>query len=94
MAELVTLTVPPPQLTTYRVNELHLNWDAQSIQIGLKGTNGEAKHVGYGSTTATALMNVLNTKNFTSTSMHKEIMKRLQNDGLLGAGTISGSPDT
>ena len=93
MAELVTLATPLPALSTYRVNELHLNWGAQRISIGLVGTNGEALHHHYGSTTATALMNVFNTKNFSSTSLHKEIIKRLQNDGVIGAGTISGSPD-
>lgn len=92
MAEIVTLTVPPPQLTTYKVNELYLNWDAARIDIGLKGTNGEAKHHSYGSTTATAFMSVLNTKNFTSTSLHKEVMKRLISDGVI-AGTISGTPE-
>lgn len=92
MAELVTLNTPT-QVTTYRVNELHLNWDAQVIQIGLVGSDGFPKYASYGSTTATAFMNLMNTKNFSSTSMHKEILKRLQNDGLLGAGTISGSPD-
>lgn len=92
MAEIITLTSPPPQLTTYRVNELHLNWDAARIEIGLKGTNGEQKSVTYGSTTATAYMNLINTKNFASTSLHKEIMKRLNTEGVV-VGTISGSPD-
>ena len=93
MAEIVTLTSPPPQLTTYRVNELHFNWGAASVQIGLIGTNGEAKAHSYGSTTATAMMNFLNTANLSSTSLHKRVIQRLVNDGVL-AGTISGSPDT
>lgn len=92
MAELVTLNTPL-QVTTYRVNELIFNWDAQRISIGLVGSDGFSKHHSYGSTTATALMNLCNTKNFSSTSMHKEIIKRLQTDGVIGAGTISGSPD-
>lgn len=92
MAEIITLTSPPPQLTTYRVNELHLNWDAQRIEIVLKGTNGEHQSHAYGSTTATAYMNLINTKNFSSTSLHKEIMKRLNSEGKV-VGTISGLPD-
>ena len=41
MAELITLTTPitTPNLTTYRVNELHLNWGGASIQIGLVGSD-------------------------------------------------------
>ena len=95
MAELITLTTPitTPNLTTYYVNELHLNWGGKSISIGLVGTNGETKTGSYGSTTATAYMNLMNTKNFSSTSMHKEIMKRLNAEGIV-VGTISGSPDT
>jgi hypothetical protein len=92
MAELLTITSPPPQQTTWKVNEIHFNWAAQSIQIGLIGTNNEAKHHSYGSTTATSFMSLCNTKNFTSTSMQKEVLKRLVNDGVI-AGTISGTPD-
>ena len=95
MAELITLTTPitTPTLTTYRVFGLSFNWDTARIDIALRGTNGEEARHSYSSTTATALMNVLNTKNFTSTSLHKEILKRLTADGVL-SGNISGSPDT
>lgn len=92
MAEILTITSPPPQQTTWRVNELYLNWGAQSIQIGLIGTNGEAKHHSYSEATATSLMNALNKANLTSNSLHKRVIQRLIDDGML-AGTISGSPD-
>lgn len=92
MPEIVTLTVALPQLTTYKVNELHLNWGAASIQIGLIGTNGEAKHHNYSGTTATVFMTALNKANLSTTSLHKRILERLVTDGVI-AGTISGSPD-
>ena len=94
MAELITLATPVsgPTLTNYSVRQIVFDRDLPRIEVRLKGNNGEDfRHI-YQSTTATALMNVLNTKNFSSTSLHTEILKRLVNDGVL-AGTISGAPD-
>ncbi len=90
--EILAITSPPPQQTTWRVNEVYFNWDAQSIQIGLKGTNGEAKHHAYGGATATALLVSLNKANLSTTSLHKRIINQLVGDGVI-AGTVSGSPD-
>lgn len=95
MAELITLSSPvqPPSLTGYTVRELVLNRDIPRIEIRLRGNNGEDFRHTYTSTTATALLNNLNTRNFTSTSLQTEILKRLVADGVL-SGNISGSPDT
>ena len=90
--EILTITSPPPQQTTWRVNEVYFNWDAQSIQIGLKGTNGEAKHHTYSGATAASLMVSLNKANLSTTSLHKRIINQLVSDGVI-AGTVSGSPD-
>lgn len=94
MAELVTLTtaITTPNLTTYRVVGLHLDWDAATIGIRLRGTNGEIKTAGYQGAAATTLMTQLNKANLTSNSLHKRILTQLIADGEL-AGTISGSPD-
>jgi hypothetical protein len=92
MAETLTITTPPPQQTTWRVNELHFNWSAASIQIGLIGTNGEAKHHSYSGATATTLMNTLNKADLSNNSLHKRTLNRLITDGVI-AGTIAGSPD-
>lgn len=90
--ETLSITSPPPQQTTWRVNEVYFNWDAQSIQIGLKGTNGEAKHHTYSGTTAQSLLVALNKANLSTTSLHRRIIDRLVSDGVI-AGTVSGSPD-
>ncbi len=90
--EILTITTPPAQQTTWRVNEVYFNWDAASIQIGLKGTNGEAKHHGYSGPTATTLMTSLNKANMSTTSLHKRVINQLVSDGVI-AGTVSGSPD-
>ena len=92
MAELITLTSPLPALSTYTVVELNLNWDAASIQIGLKGTNGERTHYSYSGATATTLMVALNKANLSIKSLQRRVIEQLVTDGKL-AGTISGSPD-
>ncbi len=95
MAELITLTTPvtPPTLTTYTVRVITLDRNTPRIEIFLRGNNGESLSHTYTSTTATAFMNNLNTRNFTSTSMQAEILKRLAVDGVL-TGAVSGTPDT
>lgn len=90
--ETLTIASPPPQQTTWRVNEVYFNWDAASIQIGLKGTNGEAKHHGYSGAVAQSLLVALNKANLSTTSLHRRIIDRLIADGVI-AGSVSGSPD-
>lgn len=90
--EIITITTPPAQQTTWRVSELHFNWDAPSIQIGLKGTNGEAKHHLYSGAAATTLMIALNKANMATTSLHRRVINQLVTDAVI-AGTVSGSPD-
>lgn len=92
MAEILTLTSPPPALTTYAVVELYFNWDTASIQIGLRGTNGERQTFSYSGVPATALMVALNKANLSIKSLHRRVIEQLQTDGKL-TGTISGSPD-
>lgn len=90
--ETLTISSPPPQQTTWRVNEVYFNWDAQSIQVGLKGTNGEAKHHAYTGATAQSLLVSLNKANLSTTSLHRRIINQLVSDGII-AGSVSGSPD-
>jgi hypothetical protein len=90
--EILSITTPPPQQTTWRVNEVYFNWNAASIQIGLIGTNGEAKHHTYSGAVATSLLVSLNKANLSTTSLHKRIINQLVSDGVI-AGTVSGSPD-
>ena len=92
--ELITLTTPvsTPSITTWRVSSLLLDWDAAVIAIRLRGSGGETLHHAYTGPTATTQMVALNKVNLTSNSLHKRIIQRLIDDGML-AGTISGSPD-
>lgn len=92
--ELITLTTPvtTPSITTWRVSSLLLDWDAAVIAITLRGSGGERLSHTYTGANATAQMTALNKVNLTSNSLHKRIIQRLIDDGML-SGTISGSPD-
>lgn len=95
MAELVTLTTPISytQTTTWEVRSLELDRDIPRVTIRVRDNRGEYLRHAYNSSTALTLISFMNTKNFASTSLQKEIIKRLQNDSVIGAGTISGTPD-
>lgn len=94
MAEIVTLTTPvtTPNLTTYRVVAVAFDWDAATIGIRLRGTNGESRTCGYQGSAATTLMTALNKVDLSTTSLQKRVLQRLIADGEI-AGAISGSPD-
>lgn len=92
--EQLTLTTPitPPACTTYTVDRLVLHWSAQVIQVYLIGSDGGEVFAEYVGAAATPLLTVLNTANFSTLSLHKRILQRLQTDGKLPAGTITGTP--
>ena len=94
MAEQLDLTTPvtTPDITSWRVVYLELNWAAQSIRIGLLGTNGETSHHNYNGEVAETMMINLNKVNLSTTSLQRRILERLLADGLL-VGSISGTPD-
>lgn len=94
MAEKVTLTVPVtrPSVTDYIIGSLHLDWSGSRIDVTLLGSDGSTTTASYTGATALTLMSALNTANLSVTSLHKRVVQRLQTDGLLGAGSISGTP--
>lgn len=94
MAEKLDLTtaVTTPDVTSYRVSQLVLDWDGQHIGIFLVGPNGERRTETYNGSTAKTLMIALNKANLTANSLHKRVLNQLVTDGKL-AGTVSGTPD-
>lgn len=94
MTEQLDLTTPvtTPNLATYRVDELHLKWSAERIDIRLLGTNGESRWESYSGPAARTLMTALNKANLTTNSLRKRILNQLVTDGKL-AGSVSGTPD-
>jgi len=100
--ELTDPIVTPGTLTvSYRVLSLLLNWEGQpSIPGGILGTvdillkdnlDGRLSHR-YEGQPAIDMMKWLNTANFSVNSMHKRILQKLSNDGVI-PGTVTGTPD-
>jgi hypothetical protein len=103
MAEDLTLDNPvevDPGATKFRVTLVHMDWEAQQIILRLREVNagaivedGKTVSHTYSGTDATSLMVALNKVNLSTKSLHRRIIERLQADGVLGTGTISGTPD-
>ena len=95
-AERVNLTTPDqatPGTTTYRIAQISFDWEQTRVAVVLVGTNGERKEVVYGQNTgARGMMRALNKADFSTKSLHRQLMEKLLADGHL-AGTISGAPD-
>lgn len=62
------------------------------VQIVLRDNNNELSNYSYQGAEATTMIKQLNTANLTTKSMHKRILEKLSNDGLL-PGTVTGVPD-
>jgi hypothetical protein len=93
MAEILTLTTPiATSRTTYIINSLYLDWQTSAIVVRLVGSDGVELQFSYGGNEAIALMTILNTSNLTTTSLYKRVLQKLQADGKLPAGTITGTP--
>jgi len=102
--EIVTLTSPltKPNTTNFRIQRVTFDIDQKSILIQWIGNDGLAQSATYptpapsdhpSQPTGATLLNQVNTGNNTSTSMVKKIYQRLQTDGYIPAGTISGTPE-
>lgn len=103
MAEIVTLTTPisKPSQTSVSFRRLELDAAARSVFIRWLGNNGEEGSAFYptpapaGSSQPSGqdLIAALNTANLSSNSLVRRVLARLQLDGYIPAGTISGTPD-
>lgn len=93
--EQLDLTTPltTPNVTYYRVTRVYMDFPAAFIKIDLVDTNSRELTHTYTNSTATTFMVALNKANLSVKSLHRRIIERLQADGVLPAGTISGSPD-
>lgn len=101
--EIVTLTTPVTRSTrtTFQIERVIIDILAKSIMIQWKDNNGDGFSAIYptpapnGSLqpTGAQLLNTINNTNFTTTSLVKRIFQRLQTDGYIASGTISGTPE-
>lgn len=108
MAEHVALTTPEtkPSNPRYEIVSVTEQWQLGSIEIRLRGANGETRTCVYdangltrsnGTTNTSAptgltLMRQQNTANFSGVSRQRRIFERLIADGEF-AGAVAGTPD-
>jgi hypothetical protein len=105
MEELVLtdpIVVPEKVTNKYRVVSFTMNMELivspvtgdepGFINIQLKDNNNEPLTHNYYGTQAVNLIKTLNTANLTTKSMHKRILEKLANDGVI-PGTVTGTPD-
>ena len=103
MPEIITLATPltKPNQTLVKLDRIVLDIEMKSIYIQWLGNNGEPGSASYptpapsGSSqpSGATLLNQLNTVNLSTTSLVKRILQRLQTDGYIGAGSVTGTPD-
>ena len=94
MSEALVLTTPVAKNTTsYRVACLRLQrLPRPVIIVDVLSDQGDAVTQVYEGETARTLLNQLNTLNLTNNSLEHRILDRLATDGVIGAGTVSGTP--
>jgi hypothetical protein len=86
--------------TRFRVVFISIDRECPCINVRLRGANpdgslkpdGKVVEKSYNGTTAVTFMNQLNTANLAITSLERRVLQRLQTDGVIGSGTISGTP--
>src|SRR5262249_46473243 len=97
MPEQYTLTaaITKPNQTLWKIDRLTIDIANAIIQITLRGDNNEIIQKTYDASTTptgTTVLHALNTGNFTTTSLAKTIFNRLSTDGVVTAGTTTGTP--
>lgn len=103
MAEIITLTTPltKPTQTTVKLERLIIDLPSKSVLVQWLGENGEAGSAAYptpppnGSSqpSGQTLISTLNTANLTTVSLAKRVLQRIQTDGYVGAGSVTGTPE-
>ena len=105
MPETVTLITPRPRSpqTAVRLERIVIDIEARAVLVQWLGDNGEAGSAAYptpaplGSSqpSGAALLTQLNKVNTSGAnpSLVNRILQRLQADGHIGAGAVTGTPD-
>ena len=93
--EQLVLTTPETtaSVTTWSVDAMSLDRSAAHVSFRLLGSGGERKTVTVSGADATTYMKALNKRNATVRSNEKWTIEQLQTAGLLGAGSVTGTPD-
>jgi hypothetical protein len=93
------VTTPGATKNKYHVVGITMNMESQGptgqpgfVHIMLKDDTGAMLTHYYEGPSAQQMIRTLNTANLQTKSMHKRILEKLANDGVL-PGTVSGTPD-
>lgn len=89
----LTAAQTQPSVTGYTVERLNITRSPACIDITVADNNGKTTSHTYSGAAATSLLSTLNTGNFSTNSLQKQILNKLKADGFLPAGTVSGTPD-
>lgn len=94
MAEILTLSTPiaKPSVTTVDVLFLGFDWGNSRVTVRVKFSDSTEQEFTYGNSVAATMMSGLNSANLSTKSLYKRVVERLQADGKLPAGTITGTP--
>lgn len=99
--ELITLATPVvrPSRVSVVLTGLNFDLEGQAVTVTWRDNNNERFSAFYPTPagpvgpTGAALLTALNTANLTSNSLLRRTLLRLQADGYIPAGTVSGTPD-
>lgn len=99
MSQQLTLTTPitfpaPPSTLNYHIVRLVLEREpSPRVLIVVQDNNGvQISHL-YEGTDASTILSALNTANMSIKSLQQRALERLAADGVLGAGTVTGTVD-
>lgn len=107
MAEQITLTAPvaQPSITTWTIAQVDLLPIEQVVTVSVRGSNGVTIHARYPTPaidgplgtplpSGATLLTQLNKMNFSGAnpSFVARVLLRLQTDGFIGAGSVTGTP--
>ena len=82
-----------PSVTRYTVEHLNITRSPACIDWTVADNNGKTTSGTYSGDAAVTLLGTLNRGNFSVSSLQKQILNKLKNDGFLPAGTVSGTAD-
>lgn len=94
MPEALTRTLPPvPEgREDYRVTRVELDWERPRVAVVLHSQTGTRIGHQYEGPVARDLLRALNTANLSAQSLHRRVLQRLVQDGIV-TGAITGAPD-
>lgn len=101
--EAVTLTTPvaKPAVSTLKVDRVTIDYVSRAVTIQVSDNTGTSVTAYYttpapsekpSQPTGAVLISTLNSANLSASSLVKRVLQRLQTDGYIAAGSVTGTP--